>query len=188
MNPHAHRAPLAQPAARVLSALVLALALLLAALAATASAKPIPGQYIVTVKQGEDPRGIARAVQASPRHVYTSALNGFAAQLNAGQVNALRHNPQVELIEQDAEVSATATQYMDAAGDPWGLDRIDQRWLPLSKTYSYSKDGTGVRAYILDTGLQSSHTEFGGRAMNIYNATTGGAADCNGHGTHVVAL
>ena len=185
MNPHALRAPHTHAAGRALAAVVLALALLLAAAAATASAKPIPGHYIVTVKQGEDPRGIARAVQASPKHVYTSALNGFAAQLNDGQLNALRHNPQVELIEQDAEVSATATQFMDAAGDPWGLDRIDQRARPLSKTYSYAKDGTGVRAYILDTGLQSGHTEFGGRAANMYNATTGGAADCNGHGTHV---
>ena len=184
MNPHALRASLTHATGRALSSLVLAAALL--ALAATAAAaKPIPGQYIVTVKQGEDPRGIARAVQADPKHVYTSALNGFAAQLNAGQLNALRNNPQVELVEQDAEVSATATQTMDAAGDPWGLDRIDQRALPLSKTYSYTKDGTGVRAYILDTGLQAGHPEFGGRAMNIYNATSGGAADCHGHGTHV---
>ena len=176
--------PLAGSAQRsLLVALLALLALVLSA--AAADARPIPGQYIVTVKQGQDPRGIARAVQADPLHVYTSALNGFAAQLNDGQLNALRHNPSVELVEQDAEVSATATQSMDGAGDPWGLDRIDQHPLPLSKTYQYTKDGTGVRAYILDTGLQANHPEFGTRALNMYNATTGGAADCNGHGTHV---
>lgn len=83
-------------------------------------AKPIAGQYIVTVKEGHDPSGIARAIEAKPLHVYTSALNGFAAQLNDGQLTALRHNPSVEMVEQDAEVSATTTQFMDAAGEPWG--------------------------------------------------------------------
>ncbi|MBA3747625.1 MAG: S8 family peptidase [Solirubrobacterales bacterium] len=74
---------------------------------------------------------------------------------------------------------------MDAAGEPWGLDRIDQLKLPLSKTYTYAKDGTGVRAYVLDTGVQADHSQFGGRAQNIYNATSGSSVDCHGHGTHV---
>jgi subtilisin family serine protease len=157
----------------------------LAGSATAAEAAPIPGQYIVTVKQGQDPKGIARAVQANPKFVYGSAINGFAAALNERQLKALRHNPNVELVEQDGEVAATTIQSMDAAGDPWGLDRIDQVSLPLSKTYMYANTGTGVRAYIIDTGLQVDHPEFTGRAANMFNSTATAAADCHGHGTHV---
>jgi subtilisin family serine protease len=169
---------------RLLRAAVLALCLL-GLTATAASAKPIPGHYIVTVEDGHDPKGLAQQAGADPRYVYRSALNGFAAKLNDGQVNALRHNPHVKAIEEDGVVTAGATQTMDAAGQPWGLDRIDQHPLPLSHTYQYTKDGTGVRAYVLDTGIDTSHVEFGGRAANMFNATTGGASDCNGHGTHV---
>ena len=184
MNRHTPAHPVAAPAQRLLCvAAFTLLALLLSA--AAAIAKPIPGQYIVTVKDGHDPVGIARAIQAKPMHVYTSALNGFAAKLNDGQLTALRHNPSVELVEQDAEVSAAGTQFMDVAGEPWGLDRIDQTTLPLSKSYTWSKDGTGVRAYVIDSGVQADHSAFGGRALNVYNATSGSAVDCNGHGTHV---
>src|SRR5207302_2851207 len=70
-------------------------------------------------------------------------------------------------------------------GDPWGLDRIDQRNLPLSRTYSFTGTGAGVRAYIIDTGIQTSHPEFGGRASVSFDALGGNGQDCNGHGTHV---
>ncbi len=163
----------------VLSLLVLAVS------AVSASAEAVPGQYIVTLKPGQDGKRSAEKVKVKPKKVYTHALNGFAAKLSDDQLKALKTDPSVESIEQDQVVSATTTQNMDAAGDPWGLDRIDQRPLPLSKTFSYNKDGTTVRAYILDTGLQANHPEFGGRAANMFNATSGGAADCNGHGTHV---
>jgi subtilisin family serine protease len=171
-------------APRLLPVMALALCALMLT-AAAAVAKPIPGHYIVTVAPGDDPRGIADSTGAKPRFVYRSALNGFAAELNDGQLNALRHNPHVESVEPDGEVTAASTQTMDAAGDPWGLDRIDQHPLPLSHTYSYAKNGAGVRVYVLDTGIDTSHTEFGGRAANMFNATSGGSSDCNGHGTHV---
>jgi len=68
----------------------------------------------------------------------------------------------------------------------WGLDRLDQRDLPLNATYSYDKTGSGVTAYIIDTGIRLSHNDFGGRATSGYDAIDGGSADdCNGHGTHV---
>src|SRR2546428_6706427 len=78
---------------------------------------------------------------------------------------------------------------MDANGDPWGLDRIDQQALRVSGTYTYTSDGTGVHAYIIDTGIWTLHPDFGGRADNVYDALTLDLVvigeDCNGHGTHV---
>ncbi len=125
---------------------------------------------------------MAAVAGVSPKFVYTAALDGFSATLNAGQLNALQHNPNVDYIEQDMEVTAATTQ----TGATWGLDRVDQRDLPLNGSYSYTPDGAGVRAYIIDTGINTSHTLFGGRATSGYDAVDGGAAtDCNGHGTHV---
>src|SRR4051812_19066493 len=100
----------------------------------------VPGQYIVVLKQGKDPRSVAAISGVNPQHVYESALTGFAASLNAGQLTALQHNPSVDYIEQDAEVHGVSTQ--DNA--TWGLDRIDQRGLPLDKTFNYLVTGTGV--------------------------------------------
>jgi subtilisin family serine protease len=151
---------------------------------ASARGKAIPGQYIVVLKARADPRAVAAIAQVTPKYVYDAALNGFAAQLNSGQLTALQHNPSVDYIEQDMEVTAGATQNIDN-GNPWGLDRIDQHNLPLSKTYTYNSNGAGVRIYIIDSGLQTNHPEFGTRAYNVYDALGGNGNDCNGHGTHV---
>ncbi|HEV2124369.1 MAG TPA: S8 family serine peptidase, partial [Chloroflexota bacterium] len=77
------------------------------------------------------------------------------------------------------------TQFMDSDGNPWGLDRIDQRSGPLSNTYTYRATGSGVYVYVVDTGLEADHPEFEGRARNVYDAFGGDGSDCNGHGTHV---
>ncbi|HEX8273384.1 MAG TPA: S8 family serine peptidase [Longimicrobiaceae bacterium] len=151
-------------------------------LAAGQAGKSIPGQYIVVLKEGENPRSVAAVAGVSPHFVYTAALDGFSATLNQGQLTALQHNPAVAYIEQDQEVSVSTTQ----TGATWGLDRIDQRNLPLNSAYEYTPTGAGVRAYIIDTGINTSHTNFGGRATSGYDAVDGGeATDCNGHGTHV---
>jgi subtilisin family serine protease len=143
----------------------------------------IEGSYIVVLNDGADPRSVAAVAGVSPRHVYTAALNGFSASLNAGQLNALRHNPSVDYVEQDQVVRATQTSV------PWNLDRIDQRSLPLNGAYTpIGTPGTGVRAYVIDTGIYTAHTQFGGRASNVYDATGGNGADCNGHGTHVAGI
>ncbi|HEX6040317.1 S8 family peptidase [Longimicrobium sp.] len=139
-------------------------------------------RYIVVLNEGANPRSVAAIAGVTPQYVYTTAVNGFAGTLNAGQLNALRHNPNVSYVEADVAVQASTLQ----SGATWGLDRIDQASLPLSGTFSYTRTGAGVRAYIVDTGIRFTHTEFGGRATSGYDAVDGGAADdCNGHGTHV---
>jgi subtilisin family serine protease len=141
----------------------------------------IEGEYIVVLNEGANPRSVAAVAGVNPRYVYTAALNGFAASLNAGQLNALRHNPHVALVEADQVVEATTTQ----SGATWGIDRIDQRNLPLSGTYTYTSTGAGVYAYVIDTGIQTNHPQFGTRAAVAYDALGGNGQDCNGHGTHV---
>jgi subtilisin family serine protease len=137
------------------------------------------GQYIVVLKPGSNPQSVAAVAGVNPRYVYTTALSGFAATLNDGQLTALRRNANVSYIEQDAEVRIDTHV-------TWGLDRIDQRSLPLSDAYTTSNTGAGVRAYIIDTGVRFDHAELGGRAVSGYDAVDGGSADdCNGHGTHV---
>ena len=167
---------------------ITALAVAIAGLAtSTASAAE---RYVVQVESGKDPRAIAEAVRAKPRHVYTSAIDGFAAELNQGQVTALRHNPHVERVAADQVVSADATTQTigGASTGNWGLDRIDQRNRPLNSAFTFTRNGTGVRVYVLDSGIATGNAEFQGRAVNLHNATSGTAADCNGHGTHVAGI
>jgi subtilisin family serine protease len=141
----------------------------------------IDGAYIVVVKEGADPRSVAAVAGVEPRFVYAAALHGFAGTLNAGQLNALQHNPNVDYIEQDGIATISTTQ----SPATWGLDRIDQHNLPLSNSYTYTTTSTAVRAYIIDTGIQANHPQFGTRASAVYDYAGGSGADCNGHGTHV---
>jgi subtilisin family serine protease len=154
------------------------------ALAAEKAGDVIPGHYIVVVKQDRDAAAVARWQDARDRHVFSS-VHGFAATLDAAQVTALRQSARVAYVEPDRVVTAATTQTMDATGQPWGLDRIDQRALPLSRTYTWTHNGQGVRAYVIDTGIATGLADFGGRASNVYDALGGNGADCNGHGTHV---
>ncbi len=148
--------------------------------------RAIKDQYIVVLREGVDAGGAAADLAwrhaGDLGHVYTAALNGFSVRLPEGRAIALSHDPRVDYVEEDGEVSLVATQ----TGATWGLDRIDQRALPLSGTYTYNNTGSTVTAYIIDTGIRFTHNEFGGRATSGYDAVDGGPADdCNGHGTHV---
>ena len=150
--------------------------------------EPIAGKYIVVFNDRvQDVPGLARGLTAANggtlRFTYQRALRGFAADLPEQAAAALSHNPNVAYVEQDQVMRAFGTQ----TGATWGLDRIDQRALPLSTTYTYGATGAGVTAYIIDTGINFGHAEFGGRAVKGFDAVTSGgtALDCNGHGTHV---
>ncbi len=153
----------------------------LAPLVGTEKAGVVRGEYIVVYHKDASAKTVAAAAQGK-RLRYTRALKGFAGHLSAADLNRLRHDPDVAYIEADQVLSINDTQ----TPATWGLDRIDQRNLPLNNSYTYTATGAGVTAYIIDTGLRFTHTQFGGRAVSGTDTVDGGAADdCNGHGTHV---
>jgi aqualysin 1 len=126
---------------------------------------------------------VTRGRAAIPEHVYAFAVRGFAAFMSEGDAIAISLNPLVEYVEEDSIMEAIATQ----SSPPWSLDRVDERDRPLSGTYSYASTGSGVNAYIIDTGIRRTHTQFGSRAFSAFTAINDGrgTTDCNGHGTHV---
>ena len=160
-----------------------------APLLSTDSETAIPGEYIVVFEPGAAGAQVDAAMEHAQRaggnvhYRYTEALNGFAASLPEQALNGIRHNPNVLFIEADQWVFADSTQ----SPATWGIDRIDQRALPLSNSYTYNFTGAGVTAYIIDTGILFSHNEFGGRASSGWDFVNNDsdATDCNGHGTHV---
>jgi subtilisin family serine protease len=150
---------------------------------------PVPGQYIVTLRT-QPAASNAAASALSARHgghvvrTYTKALAGYTAQMTPAQAQELSEDPAVASVEQDGYVTSTATQ---SPAPSWGLDRIDQRTLPLDNAYSSANAGAGVTAYVIDTGIRITNTDFGGRASVGFDAIGDGqnGLDCNGHGTHV---
>ncbi len=152
-------------------------------------ASAVDGSYIVVLEDGAtradttDSVREAKAEGASDIDRYSQALTGFSAELSDSAVAELRSDPDVAYIEADQRVAIDATQ----SPATWGLDRIDQRNLPLNNAYTYNSTGQGVRAYVIDTGVRATHSEFGGRVAAGATAIDDGrgANDCNGHGTHV---
>ncbi len=150
--------------------------------------RPVHDRYIVVLEDRiEDVDAVADELVSKSRgrkdHTYKYALKGFSANLSEKAALDLANDPRVKYVEEDGEVSINTTQ----TNATWGIDRIDQRDLPLNQTYVYNATGAGVKAYIIDTGINTAHNEFGGRAINGYDAVDGSlpAADCHGHGTHV---
>lgn len=152
----------------------------------------IPGNYILifgpgTANPDQEARTIANAYGGQVLISYRYALKGAAIrvplQRAAALEVALSRNPNVVSFELDATVYINATQ----SGATWGLDRIDQRDLPLGGTYNYENTASGLPVFIIDTGIRATHQDFGGRVIGgAYVIQDGlGTGDCNGHGTHV---
>ena len=147
----------------------------------------IPDQYIVVYRDdvanaGALTTSLAATSGAKVTYRYAAALQGFAGRMSRAAAEELSRDARVKYVEQDQVVHAVSTQ----SNATWGLDRIDQR-SGLSTTYSYTSTGAGVTAYIIDTGIETSHPEFGGRASVGTDKVGDGrnGLDCNGHGTHV---
>jgi subtilisin family serine protease len=176
-----------------------------------ASDEVIPDQYIVIYKRGivttQADISIRAAVEANGgqvQYMYTSAIKGFSAHLPEAALNAVLSDPNVAYVEPDVMISLSPEEQGEVqdSGDiatedinaqavqtpaTWGLDRIDQRNLPTTNSYAYTERGVDVHVYIIDTGIRTTHNEFGGRAVKNFDSIGDGQAgnDCNGHGTHV---
>jgi subtilisin family serine protease len=171
--------------------LLLVLSLLVPVRAAPAGAQRTAGwapgeaasaEYIVTLRPGRARRErvIALVPGDDVTHVFTTVLNGFSARLDAARLDRLRHDPDVIGVVPAVRMHAMGTQ----TGAEWGLDRLDAA-SGLDRNYTYTHTGKGVTAYVIDTGIDASAADFGGRASVAFDATGGDGKDCDGHGTHV---
>ena len=176
------------------SAAVSAILVVLAASAPAVAAGPVTAgngtqpnsSYIIRYTDGTDVADEIRnskALGITPSRTFTHVFPGYVARLNAAQIAGLEHNPNIASIEMDAPTQLYATAQ---TGATWGLDRIEQRSLPLDGSYSYANTGA-VKVYVIDTGLLTTHNEIAGRTAAGYTsiADGNGTTDCNGHGTHV---
>ncbi|MFF5481152.1 S8 family peptidase [Streptomyces sp. NPDC012935] len=159
---------------------------------AAGSATAIKDSYIVTLRKSAGlkasstaGKGLVKEYGGAVNKTFTKALNGYSATLSATEARQLAADPAVASVEQNQRVQLADTTQTSA---PWGLDRTDQTSLPLSGTYTYPDSaGSGVTAYVIDTGVRITHQQISGRASYGYDAVDGDttASDGNGHGTHV---
>lgn len=156
-----------------------------------ASPNVVPGSYIVVLNDGQrlDSDAASRLTSrygGRVTHLFGRSVHGYSATLSESSARRLAADPAVSYVEQDQQVHAVGTQ---ANPPSWGLDRVDQRNLPLNQSFTYGTS-TGVRIYVIDTGVRITHQDFGGRASHGYDAVDNdyNADDGNGHGTFVAAV
>jgi hypothetical protein len=158
--------------------------------------RPIPGQYIVAFKNevarsavGQLAEDLALAHGGKITFVYGDAIKGFAVQLPEAAAVALSRHPLVDYVEEDGVYTVNGVETLSPNSSTfWGIDRIDQRDLPLDNTYAYNRVGNGVHAYVLDTGIWITHLDFQGRANVSYDAFGGDGIDRHNHGTFVAGV
>jgi hypothetical protein len=141
----------------------------------------IPNRYIVVLTSSADTASVASSVHGRIHHTYARGFKGLAVEISDVDAQALARDSRVQFVEEDATIQAAST--------PWGLDRVDQRSLPLNDSYVSNETGVGVTVYVVDTGI-SHHNDFAGRLASGFNALddNNGTDDCNGHGTHVAGI
>lgn len=151
-----------------------------------AGAQAVEGSYIVVLKDGArtPASALASRYQGNVKHTYSAALNGFSVTgMSERQARRLAADPDVQFVERNTFATIQETQ----SNPVWGLDRIDQASLPLNQKYTYPNTASNVTAYVLDTGIRKTHSEFEGRASDGYDFIDNDAVaqDCQGHGSHV---
>ena len=156
--------------------------------------KPVTDSYIVVLKDNTiQPLGndlntsidlLNSKYGGKVTNIFENAVKGYSVKMSSAQAKLLSQDPEVAFVEEDGYATIIQSTV------PWGLDRIDQRNLPLDGSFGYYSSGSGVYAYILDTGILASHTEFGNRAAVAVDFINDGqnGNDCNGHGTAVAGV
>lgn len=159
------------------------------------SVQPVPNEYIVVLNEDfvgrsasapevdAEAQFLSAVYGGEVRKTFANAFKGFSVTMSPAQAEELSRNERVRFVEEDSVVWASATQ----TNAPWNLDRVDQRSLPMNSTFSYTQTGAGAHVYIIDSGIRTTHQEFGGRASVVFDAVGDGqnGNDCYGHGTHV---